>query len=128
MEVTNFQRRYFCRNFILMTIVQITCMFNFYLLSYLVNLFEQVYVTGILVMSADIISQVIAGCIFEKLGAKVSLASFYAISGIGGIVMLLYGLQHTDSVAFPIIFLICRFGISGVFLLLVASNARIFDI
>ena len=92
MEVANFQKRYFCRNFILMTIVQITCMFNFYLLSYLINLFEQVYVTGIMVMSSDILSYMIAGYIFEKLGAKVSFASFYAISGIGGIIMLMYGL------------------------------------
>ena len=92
MEVTNFQRQHFCHNFILMTIVQITCMFNFYLLSYLINLFEQVYVTGIMALSSDIFSYVIAGYVFEKLGAKASLASCYAISGIGGIVMLTYGL------------------------------------
>ena len=67
-------------------------MFNFYLLSYLINLFEQVYVTGIMALSSDIFSYVIAGYVFEKLGAKASLASCYAISGIGGIVMLTYGL------------------------------------
>ena len=92
MEVINFQNRYFFRNFILMTIVQITCMFNFYLLSYLINLFDQVYVTGIMVLTSDIVSYVIAGYVFEKLGAKASLASCYAFSSIGGILMLAYGL------------------------------------
>ena len=43
-------------------------------------------------LSSDIVSYVTAGYVFEKLGAKASLASCYAVSSIGGIVMLTYGL------------------------------------
>ena len=92
MEVTNFQRQYFCRNFIIMTIVQITSLFNFYLLSYLINLFEQVYVTALITVSFDAVAYVVGGYILEKLGPKVSLASLYAVAGIGSILMLSFGL------------------------------------
>lgn len=128
MEVTNFQRRYFCRNFTLMTLVQITCLFNFHLLAYLTNLFEQVYVTGIMAVSSEFVAYLIAGYVLEKLGAKVSLMTCYSIAGVGGILMLTYGLQNTESLAFPIIFLICRFGVAGVYILFIAANARIFDV
>jgi len=128
MEVTNFQRRYFCRNFVLMTTVQITCLFNFHLLAYLTNLFEQVYVTGIMAVSSEFVAYLVAGYVLEKLGAKVSLMTCYTIAGVGGVLMLTYGLHHTDSIAFPIIFLVCRFGVAGVYILFIAANARIFDV
>ena len=111
-----------------MTLVQISCLFNFHLLSYLTNLFEQVYLTGIMSVSSEIVAYLIAGYVLEKLGARVSLLSCYLTAGIGGIMMLAYGLEHTDSIAFPIMFLICRFGISGVYILFIAANARIFDV
>ena len=38
-ELRDFQRKHFCRNFIFMTSVQITSLFNFHLLSYLTNHF-----------------------------------------------------------------------------------------
>lgn len=111
-----------------MTMVQITCLFNFHLLAYLTNLFEQVYVTGIMSVSSEFVAYLIAGCVLEKLGAKASLMTCYSIAGIGGILMLTYGLNHTDSMAFPIIFLVCRFGVAGVYILFIAANARIFDV
>ena len=111
-----------------MTTVQITCLFNFHLLAYLTNLFEQVYVTGIMAVSSEFVAYLIAGYVLEKLGAKVSLMTCYTIAGVGGVLMLTYGLHNTDSVAFPVIFLICRFGVAGVYILFIAANARIFDV
>lgn len=128
MEVTNFQRRYFCRNFILMTAVQITCLFNFHLLAYLTNLFEQVYVTGIMAVSSEFVAYLIAGYVLEKLGAKISLMTCYTIAGVGGVLMLSFGLHNTESIWFPVIFLVCRFGVAGVYILFIAANARIFDV
>ena len=128
MKVTNFQRKHFCRNFILMTFVQITCLFNFHLLSYLTNLFEQVYLTGIMSCSSEFVAYLMAGLILEKLGAKTALITCYVIAAIGSILMIAYGLDHTEDISFPIIFLIGRFGISGVYILFIAANARIFDV
>lgn len=110
-----------------MTLVQITCLFNFHLLAYLTNLFEQVYLTGIMAVSSEFVAYAIAGYVFERLGTRVALMSFYAIAGVGAVLMLAYGLAHTDTIAFPILFLLCRFGISGVYILFIAANARIFD-
>ena len=41
---------------------------------------------------------------------------------------LAYGLDHMDSIAFPIFFFIARFGVAGNQLVYVAANARIFDV
>jgi hypothetical protein len=38
---------------------------------------------------------------------------FYAISALSCILMLSYGLNHTESLAFPAIFLLCRFATGG---------------
>ena len=127
-EMRDFQRRYFCRNFLVMVSVQMTSLFNLHLLSYLVNRFEQVYLTAVMSMSSDIVSIFISGILIEKFGARISLFVTYLIAGIGGILLLTYGLDHPDSIAFPIFFLICRFGVGGAVLIVVAANSRIFDI
>ena len=111
-----------------MTSVQITSLFNFHLLSYLTNHFEQVYLTAIMSISSDFFSIFISGMILEKFGTKTSLFICYLLAAIGGILMLSYGLDHTDSIIFPIFFLICRFGVRGTDLICVAANARVFDV
>ena len=111
-----------------MTSVQITSLFNIHLLSYLTNHFEQVYLTAIMSVSSDFFSIFISGYILERFGTKVSLFICYLFAAMGGILMLAYGLDHTDSVAFPIFFLICRFGVRGADLISIAANARVFDI
>ena len=78
--------------------------------------------------SSEFVAYLTAGVILEKLGAKTSLITCYLIAAFGGILMVIYGLDHPDSISFPIIFLICRFGISGVYILFIAANARIFDV
>ena len=128
MEITNFQKRHFRRNFILMTIVQVTCLFNVHLLSYLTNLFEQVYLTAIMSVSSEFLAILAGGLMLTKLGVKISLTACYLVSGFSGILMLTYGLQNTDSIAFPILLTACRSGVSGVAVLFVAANARIFDV
>ena len=111
-----------------MTCVQITALFNYHLLSYLQNHFEQVYLTAIMGTSSDFFTIFAAGCLLEKLGVKTSLVFCYITAAFGGILMLAYGLDHTDSIAFPIFFLICRAGVRGADLIFVAANSRVFDI
>ena len=127
-DVRGFQRRHFFRNLLLMTCVQLCCLFNFNLLNYLTNRFEQVYLTGVMSLSSELASIFFAGLLLEKLGTRLSLVTCYLTSAIGGILMLAYGLNNVESIAFPIIFLVCRFGVSGINVLYVACNARIFDV
>jgi len=78
--------------------------------------------------SSEFVAYLMAGLILEKLGAKTALLTCYVIAAIGSILMISYGLNHTEDISFPIIFLIGRFGISGVYILFIAANARIFDV
>ena len=48
--------------------------------------------TALITVSFDAVAYVVAGYILEKLGPKVSLASLYAVAGIGSILMLSFGL------------------------------------
>ena len=40
--------------------------------------------------------------------------------------MIFYGLNHADSLAFPAIFLLCRFGTGGLVVIMVAANPIVF--
>lgn len=91
-EVRAFQQRHFYRNLFLMTFVQVTCLFNFNLLNYLTNMFEQVYLTGVMSISSEIVSIFFAGFLLEKLGTKISLIVCFLVSAVGGVLMLTYGL------------------------------------
>ena len=83
------------------------------MLSYLTNTFEQVYITAFLGIISDDLAFFIAGVIHEKFGSRCSLLFCYLISAFGGILTLAYGLDHMDSIAFPIFFFIARFGVAG---------------
>lgn len=98
------------------------------MLAYLTNLFKQVYLTAVMAASSEFVAYMVAGCVLEKLGTKISLISFYAIAGAGGLSMLTYGLDNQESKLFPVLFLVCRFGISGIYMLSIAVNARLFDV
>ena len=75
-----------------MTIVQVTSLFNAHLLSYLTNLFEQVYLTAIMSVTAEFLAILASGLMMTKLGVKISLTACYLASGLSGIIMLTYGL------------------------------------
>ena len=109
-----------------MTVVQSTTMFNFYLLAYMVTTFEQVYLAQFVGLLSELVSTFTAGLVMNKLGTKRALITFYSISGFGAIMMIFYGLSHTDSLAFPAIYSLCRFGTCGVYVIMIAANARIF--
>ena len=79
-------------------------------------------------ISSEFVAQICGGILYEKLGALKSIISCFLISGIGGIAMICYGLEHPDSIMFPILFLTCRFGVSAVGVQFTVANARIFDV
>ena len=68
--------------------------FNYYLIMFLANTFEQVYVTALFLSLADIIAYAIGGVLVKKFGAKRTLFISYTTASIGGVLILVYGLQH----------------------------------
>ena len=55
--------------FIMVTIWGVT-IFNFYLILYLLNTFDQVYTISLMVCFADILGYMIAGILIRKFGVK----------------------------------------------------------
>ena len=110
----------------LMVVIWAAASFNFYLLIFIANTFEQGYVTGLFIAIADVVSYAISGLLVEKTSTKRTIFVSYSIATIGGIIILVYGLKHQESAMFPILFFISRFGISCAFNALYVGNNRIF--
>lgn len=77
-----------------MIFIQIAIYFNYQLLLYLIIRFEQVYETGIVAAVSEILAYVFSGCIFERLGIHRSYLLSLGISTLGGILIIVYGLDH----------------------------------
>ena len=92
--VTKFQQEHFWRNFFLMTGIQVLILFDYVLLTYLTNLFEQVYLTGLLSYSSEIGSCFASGPMFEKLGVRKTYMISLGIATLGGILIITYGLDN----------------------------------
>jgi len=111
-----------------MTLVQCTTLFTYYLLAYLVTHFDQIYSTAFYGAVFESIATFISGMIMYKLGARKALLLFYSCAALGGILLLTYGLDHLDSLWFPVFYLLCRFGIAGPNVIMIAANAKIFHV
>ena len=85
------------------------------MLGYMVNTFEQVYMSGITASLAEIFAYILSACLYARLGLKQMLLYFNLLSAFGGIVILIYGLQHQESFMFPCLIMLARFGVSAAF-------------
>ena len=66
--------------------------FNFYLIMFLANTFEQVYLTALCLSIADIVSYAISSVLVEKINIKRTLFVSFFIATFGGILIIMYGL------------------------------------
>ena len=64
------------------------------MLNFLVNTFENVYVTALGSSASDIIAYIVSGWIYERIGIKMTMAISYGSSSIGGLIIIFYGLAH----------------------------------
>lgn len=78
----------------LMAIIWAVGSFNFYLMTFLANTFEQVYLTALCLSLADIFGYLISGILVQKIGAKSTLFMSQLTASLGGLLILTYGLQH----------------------------------
>ena len=113
-------------NLLIMIVVWAVTSFNFYLLMFLANTFERVYETALFLSIADCTAYLAGGILIGKIGTKRALISVFALASAGGVLVLLFGLQHQDSIIFPILFFISNFGISAAFNIVYAGNTKIF--
>ncbi len=111
-----------------MTVAMSTSLFNFYLLCYIVTTFEQIYLSQFVGLLAEMVSNLTTGLLLYKFGTKRTFNVFYTIMLLSAVMMLGYGLQNTESLAFPAIFLLCRLSSNAGFMVVMAANARTFHV
>lgn len=78
----------------IMTFIWLSTAFSFYLLTYLVNTFQQVYQSALLSSMSELVGYATAGIAFHYFGVRGSLVYAFTISFIGGALMMVYGLDH----------------------------------
>ena len=113
-------------NLIVMTIVWLTCSFNFYLIQFLLTSFEQVYLSTILSCLSDMFSYAIGGTLLNWVGVRKAQVLGQSIASVGGIIILIFGLSHQEAWFFPVMVFFAKMGISLSFGLNYTSNSYLF--
>lgn len=102
--------------------------FNYYLIQFLINTFQAIYITGIVSSISDIVANSIAAYVFEKIGVRKCISGSQALATIGGLLVLTYGLQHDQSWTFPLLVMMSKFGVTFTFNTLYVSHATLFPV
>lgn len=111
----------------MMTVWLITS-FNYYLIQFLINTFDQIYTTAVFSSISEIVGIVAGGALYSSLGIKASISFSYSLALLGAVLVLGYGLAHQDSWLFPVFILIAKFGVSSAFNILYVSHSDMFPV
>ena len=79
-------------NLIIMSVIWLATSFGYYLILSLINTFDDVYISGLTSSLSEMIAYVISGLLYEKIGVKLSFIIAFAISTLGGVLILAWGL------------------------------------
>lgn len=111
-----------------MGFIWLTTSFNFYLIQFLINTFDQVYTSAIGSSVSEITAYACSAIIYSVLGINRSLFFSFGVAFCGGSALLAYGLAHQQSFIFPVLVLVSKFGIACAFNIIYVSHASIFPI
>ena len=79
-------------NLIIMSVIWLSTSFGYYLILSLINTFDDVYVSGLTSSLSEMIAYVVSGLLYERIGIKLSFIIAFAISTLGGVLILAWGL------------------------------------
>ena len=85
--------------------------FSNFLLQFLVNTYELVYISALGLSIADLIGFLFGSLLFFNFGLKGALYICYGLTAIGGLSLMFYGIHHQESPLFPLLIIIAKFGI-----------------
>ena len=77
-----------------MSMMWLATSFNYYLIGYLLNTFEEVYLSATLSSLSELAAYGIAGVLYKKLGLKLTISMSFAIAVIGGVLIIFVGLDN----------------------------------
>ena len=81
-------------NLLIMVTIWGVTVFNYYMITYLENTFEQVYIIALMVCAADILGYSTGGVLLKKVGVKRTFFLSFSLATLAGLLILAYGLQH----------------------------------
>ena len=99
-------------NLSLMSMIQLTTNFGYYLLLTLVSSFENIYTSALVASAAQFLGYLLAGIIVCTLGIKRSLVMSFALSTIGGALITAWGINNQESPWFQVLLFITQLGIA----------------
>ena len=99
-------------NLLIMIFIWLTSSFDYFLIMFLVNTFQRVYICAIASSISELFAYAISGYFYSYFGAKMTLTVSFAISTVGGVVILAYGLQHEEAWTFVLLVILSKFGIA----------------
>jgi len=108
--------------------IWLTCSFNFYLIQFLINTFDQIYLTALGSSASDLLGYSTGGLFRNYLGIKPTFISGFSLAVVGGLVIIFYGLDHQGSWSFPVLILFAKFGVAMAFNCAYTSHTQIFPI
>ena len=121
-------QRSICINLVIMSILWLSCCFNFFMMGFMVNTFEQVYISGIASSSADIFAYVTSGYLYKLLGMKRMIFGANALAVLGGTLILTYGLERQDQFSWPLLILVAKIGTAAAFNVVFIGHAQTFPV
>ena len=91
-----------------MTVIWLVTVFNFYLITFLVNTFQSSdpFRAAFGSTIGGIAGQIVAGIVFATANLRWGYVSYFGISSIGGFFILVWGLGHEETWLFPVLVLI----------------------
>ena len=77
-----------------MALVSLIIKCNFYMVQYLINTFEQVFLVAVCSSISEFVAQAAGGILYEKIGVKTAMFQSLLVSSLGGLLIILIGLQN----------------------------------
>ena len=113
-------------NLIALTFIWLTTSYNSFLIAYLLNNLDQVYINYVFTSISSFVGYSIGGYLYLSFGLKLSLGGAYLVQILAGVASLAFGLQHQNGWIFLIIWQFLQFGISTGFQVLYTSHTHLF--
>lgn len=112
-------------NLVVMAYMWACCSFGYYMIIfYLKYLPGNIYNNSLSSGGTDLIAVLCAGVLYSRFGIKMAFTFLFSLSVIGGFIIIFLG--ESASVWMPVFVVICKFGISGGFVLVYCSTVDVF--
>jgi len=81
-------------NLLIMMFIWLTSSLDYYMIGFLVNTFEDIYLSAMASGISDFLAYGLSAIIYPRLKARMSFFIYFSSSVLGGAIILGYGLKH----------------------------------